>query len=55
MNTPPDEIVVRCSSCELEMDVCSFCDEAECAKPVCFTCVAVALKQMEPQPHAHGG
>ena len=55
MGIKADAAGVRCSTCRESIDMCYFCDEPECPKAICYTCIAVALKQMEPHPHAHGG
>jgi hypothetical protein len=47
--------VLRCSNCGAQIDACYFCDGVDCPKAVCYTCISVALRQMERQPHAHGG
>lgn len=47
--------VLLCSNCGAQIDICYFCDEGDCPKAVCYTCISVALRQMERQPHAHGG
>lgn len=47
--------VILCSNCGMQIDVCCFCDEIDCPKAICYTCISVALGQMERQPHAHGG
>lgn len=47
--------VLLCSNCGMQIDVCYFCDEIDCPNAVCYTCISVALGQMERQPHAHGG
>ena len=55
MSMERDVQMLLCSSCGAQIDICHFCDEVGCPKAVCYTCISVALRQMERQPHAHGG
>jgi hypothetical protein len=55
MNTKAEASVLTCSNCGAQIDVCYFCDEGDCVAAVCYTCISVALRQMERQPHDHGG
>jgi hypothetical protein len=55
MNTKAEAAMLSCSNCSAQIDVCYFCDEGDCPKAVCYTCISIALGQMERQPHDHGG
>lgn len=55
MSMESETRVLLCSICGVQIDVCYFCDEVGCPKGVCYTCISVALGQMERQPHAHDG
>ena len=46
---------LSCSACDAGIDRCEFCEETDCAKPVCYECMTVALGQVLWQPHVHGG
>jgi ribosomal protein L32 len=50
-----ESVVLRCSGCDRELEVCAFCDEADCGHALCFHCVLIELKAEVPEPHAHGG
>lgn len=51
--TPAEAL--ECARCGERMDACGFCDEPDCQSPICSKCVASALHERMPQPHAHGG
>jgi hypothetical protein len=55
MDTTAEETTISCSNCGAQIDVCYFCDEGDCVAAVCYTCISIALGQMEVQPHDHGG
>ena len=53
-----DEAEVRllvCTSCNRQIESCAFCDEPDCTKAVCYSCVSIVLRQRIAQPHTHGG
>jgi hypothetical protein len=44
-----------CAHCDCEVEYCAFCDEEDCPKATCYTCVIVAIGQETSQLHDHGG
>lgn len=56
MSTDPGgPVLLVCSDCRREIDCCEFCDRTDCRAGVCYRCVNLALGQLIPQPHVHGG
>lgn len=55
MNTKAEVAMLTCTNCGEPIDVCYFCDEEGCVVAVCYTCISIALRQMERHPHDHGG
>ncbi len=49
------QVTSTCSVCSAAIEACSFCDEPDCPRGLCYECVSVALGQLVPQPHGHGG
>ena len=47
--------MVECIVCRTEVEVCAFCEEDGCRKPICQGCLLLAVGQAVPQPHEHGG
>ncbi len=54
MTTKAESATLACSVCDQQIDACYFCDEEDCGVAVCYTCISIALRQMERQPHDHG-
>jgi hypothetical protein len=50
-----DSTVLRCTHCDRDVEVCSFCDEAECGHALCYRCVVLSLREEVAEPHGHGG
>jgi len=44
-----------CSICRSAIEWCQFCDDENCPKAICFTCVIIATRQEIELPHTHGG
>ena len=44
-----------CSHCDCAIDRCQMCDEENCPRAVCYSCVIVEIGQEIRQPHPHGG
>jgi hypothetical protein len=41
---------LRCEDCDCEIECCEFCDAEDCAKAMCYGCVAVLLSHSVPHP-----
>ena len=50
-----ERTTLRCSNCGDEIHWCEFCDDPDCPIALCYGCVHLALGEMVPQPHVHGG
>jgi len=48
-------VKAKCKGCEREIDECAFCEEPDCAAPICYRCDNSELKQTLLHPHDHGG
>jgi hypothetical protein len=46
---------LACCRCGRTIDLCAFCERAECAVSTCYACLRVAVGQEMAQPHDHGG
>lgn len=46
---------VRCERCGREIDDCDFCDDPDCAHPICSRCLGVAFRERPADPLAYGG
>ena len=55
MNNLSEPQGLTCSDCGSAIECCQFCDDEDCSKALCFTCVIVATGQEMKQPHTHGG
>ncbi len=53
--TERQDAETRCTNCGDAIEVCDGCDEPQCGAPICYDCLHVALGQVMPQPHSHGG
>jgi hypothetical protein len=49
------QVGMTCAKCEASVDLCEFCEELGCGKPICYQCLAEALGQAIAHPHPHGG
>jgi hypothetical protein len=45
----------RCARCGSWIEVCAFCEEADCASVICYRCLRRELRQSLDHPHPHGG
>ncbi len=50
-----ETVMIRCSTCDDQIDRCEFCERPDCATALCYGCVIEALGQAIRQPHDHGG
>jgi hypothetical protein len=50
-----DRLRTTCSRCGSDTECCDFCGEPECKHLMCYRCVRIALRQVVPNCHAHGG
>jgi hypothetical protein len=50
-----ERAILFCSRCGDVIDCCEFCDDPGCRAAMCYGCVHLALGEMVPQPHPHGG
>jgi hypothetical protein len=53
----PTQIEARlaCTRCGARIEVCAFCESADCSQVICYRCLRQELRQSLAQPHAHGG
>ena len=49
------EARLECTSCGARIELCAFCESAECSYPICYRCLRRELRQSLTQPHVHGG
>jgi hypothetical protein len=49
------DVAVACATCESSIEWCEFCEEPGCRTPICYHCLAEALRQAMAHPHLHGG
>jgi len=49
------EARLDCTRCGARIEVCAFCERADCSHPICYRCLRQELRQSLAQPHAHGG
>jgi len=49
------QVAMACAKCESSIDRCEFCEEPGCGTPICYQCLAEALRQAMAHPHQHGG
>lgn len=54
---PLDQRVValRCTRCDVVVEVCAFCEQEVCREPICYRCLRIQLGQSMAHPHVHGG
>ena len=52
---PARENEIRCTRCERLIEVCCFCEDPECRRVICFTCLRLAMRESVPLLHEHGG
>ena len=46
---------VICEGCARGIELCAFCDDAECGEAICYRCLILELGETIAQPHDHGG
>lgn len=53
----PTRIEARlvCTRCGARIEVCAFCESADCSNVICYRCLRQVLRQSLAEPHAHGG
>jgi hypothetical protein len=39
IGSPPEVTLLACVECGRDIDVCAFCDEAQCGAALCYRCV----------------
>jgi hypothetical protein len=49
------EARLECTRCGARIELCAFCERADCPSPICYRCLRQVLRQSLAQPHAHGG
>ena len=52
---PARENEIRCTRCERLIEVCCFCEDPECRRVICSSCLRLALRESVPVLHEHGG
>ena len=52
---PLGERLLRCTRCGSRIELCAFCESADCGHVICYRCLREELGQSVVQPHAHGG
>jgi hypothetical protein len=55
MNREAQATTCVCSECETAIECCEVCDDEPCTEAVCYRCLNLAMGQMVPDPHPHGG
>jgi hypothetical protein len=49
------EALLRCTRCGALIELCAFCERADCPSVICYRCLRQELRQSLAQPHAHDG
>ena len=44
-----------CLECGTVIEGCEACGDEPCPEPVCYWCLNLAVGQVTPDPHTHGG
>ena len=47
--------LLTCIECGRDIDVCAFCDEAQCGAALCYRCVNRLLYPASPESHQDEG
>jgi hypothetical protein len=53
--TGPPKVILTCTRCGVVIEVCAFCERAECPEAICARSLRIELGESMAQPHAHGG
>jgi hypothetical protein len=46
---------LQCTRCGARIELCAFCESADCSDVICYRCLRQELRQSLAQPHEHGG
>jgi hypothetical protein len=46
---------LNCGTCEVTLELCAFCERADCGHTICARCLRIELRESLAHPHAHGG
>jgi hypothetical protein len=53
--TDAPDVLLLCTRCGIVIELCSFCERAQCPEAICGRCLRIELGESMAQPHAHGG
>jgi hypothetical protein len=53
--TDAPDVILVCTRCGVAIELCGFCERAECPEAICARCLRIQLGESMDQPHAHGG
>jgi hypothetical protein len=48
-------VAISCATCDTTVEVCAFCERADCGHTICYRCLRIELRESLAHPHAHGG
>lgn len=55
MNLTAEGLRLPCSNCGRGTDECVFCQDPDCHRVICHSCLIVELGEAMREPHDHGG
>jgi hypothetical protein len=53
--TDAPDVLLLCTRCGVVIELCAFCERAQCPDAICARCLRIELGESMAQPHARGG